>query len=330
MNAKEFGGYFSLEIASGEEYYSTCREYEVRRYNSGRNAIVQAVNDCDARCVWLPVYLCGTVADALEGREIRYYSIDREFMPVNLEAEENDIVLWVNYFGIQNAEKIRQAVSCRLIIDNTQAFYSKPVNGAYNVYSCRKFFGVPDGSYLICSKFAKPEEVLPEGSSYGTALYLLKALDTSTNEAYADSLLNEERITAEGVCTMSRLTRAILESIGYEEQKRIRKENYGEMCRLLGGINEINTPPPNRNNDVYFAPMVYPLLVRSEGLRKHLVKNSIYVPQWWKSVIDDVQASEWEKYLSEYLLPLPVDHRYSREDMNYIAQTITEYLNSNL
>ena len=62
----EYGGYLPLELDSRNEYYSTNTEYEVRKYNSGRCAIYQAVKDSGASRVWLPVYLCDTVYNFLK------------------------------------------------------------------------------------------------------------------------------------------------------------------------------------------------------------------------------------------------------------------------
>ncbi len=332
MGIKEFGGYFPLDLKKGNEYYRTCGSYEVRSLNSGRSAIYEAIIDSGAKNIWLPIYLCSSVNELLTAVNvsIKYYNIDEDFMPVNITAYD-DIVLYVNYFGIQPEDKISAVVKKyrRVILDNTQAFFCKPVENAYNVYSCRKFFGVPDGSYLITDKFIHEQKTLPGGVSYATALFMLKALDMSTNEAYRDSLDNEARIEKEGVCSMSKLTRSILASIDYEEYREQRRKNYGELCKSLNSINEILPPSPADIN-TYFAPMCYPLLIKSEGLRKYLVSNCIYVPQWWKSVISHPSANEWEKYISQYLLPLPVDHRYSAEDMRYIAEVIMNYLNSNL
>ena len=36
-----------------------------------------------------------------------------------------------------------------VIIDNAQSLFAKPINGVYNVYSPRKFVGVPDGCYVV-------------------------------------------------------------------------------------------------------------------------------------------------------------------------------------
>lgn len=61
--------------------------------------------------------------------------------------------------------------------------------------------------------------------------------------------------------------------------------------------------------------MVYPLLVRNKKLRQYLIGHKVYVSQWWKAVLQDPAGNAFEKKLSEYLLPLPVDQRYTKEDM---------------
>ena len=330
---KEFGGYLPICERHDDEYYVTCRDYEVRCFNSGRSAIYKAFEDSRADSLWLPVYLCSSVHDLFDefGVNVKYYNIDSDFMPVNAYPGKNDILVYTNFYGIQTQEKLKHILNEyeHVIFDNTHAFYNAPVKGAYNVYSCRKFFGVPDGGYLISDRFNHADSTTEKSCSYTTASYLLKAHDTSTNEAYGDSIINEERITNEGVRLMSSLTHKILKSIDYEFCRKRRNENFSELCSCLNGLNEIPLPPA-LNTSTEFTPVCYPFLKRSEGLRQHLVANKIYVPQWWKAVTENPLANEHEKYLSEYLLPLPVDQRYDPEDMRHIAEVIMKYLNRNL
>ena len=74
-----------------------------------------------------------------------------------MDLNEKDCVLIVNYFGLmdKNIQKFIESYNnINIIIDNTQAFFSNPVwkDKVYNVYSCRKFIGVPDGGYLISKR----------------------------------------------------------------------------------------------------------------------------------------------------------------------------------
>ena len=77
-------------------------------------------------------------------------------MPIINEKQKNEIcngmcaIVVVNFYGVFFPINDYCWIPTRsLIIDNTQAFYEPPRKGAYNVYSCRKFFGVSDGAYLI-------------------------------------------------------------------------------------------------------------------------------------------------------------------------------------
>ena len=74
------------------------------------------------------------------------------------------------------------------------------------------------------------------------------------------------------------------------------------------------------------SPMIYPLLLKDAGLRKCLVDIKIYIPQWWKIVIDHPKANEWEKYVSENLYPLPIDQRYTEQDMDELSRIIRSKL----
>lgn len=331
---QEYGGYLPLELEKRQEYYVTTDYYEVRRYNSGRAAIYQAVVDSGATRVWLPVYLCDTVLNFLARKNVRVelYNIDKSFLPSVAEVDnrihfcDGDIVVWTTYYGINTKESVHTVLKRypNLIIDNTQSFFLPPQEGAYNIYSCRKFFGVPDGSYLIKGKFHKEDKKLSASNSEGTCRYLIDSIETSTNGAYRESIDNESRITAEDVMAMSKFTSRVMESVDYEKNIKIRLENYKVYAELLGNINELNSSDSINIEAPNYAPMVYPLLLKNNELRRKLVSNSIYVPQWWKKVQEDDLSNQWERYISEYLLPLPIDQRYDKEDMKYIANFILE------
>ena len=61
-----------------------------------------------------------------------------------------------------------------------------------------------------------------------------------------------------------------------------------------------------------------------EGER--IVKERIYIPQWWRYLLDEVPENSTEAWLSKWLLPLPIDHRYNEDDMGNIVSIITKLL----
>lgn len=315
---KEYGGFFPLETGHGREFYSDF-ENSMLRLNCGRSAIVQAVRDSGCSKLYIPLYLCISVADALKknGIEFSFYHINEEFLPQEVELKKDEMLLWPDYYGIcaAQAEKLAEKYEPRqLIFDNTQAFFSAPVPQAYNVYSCRKFFGVADGAYLIHEGIRKPS--LKQDRSAEASLYMLKALEEGTNAAYALSKENEQRIEDSEILEMSPLTRALLCSADYEKAKQARISNFSELHSILGSSNGLNITQA--------APgIAYPYLRESDTLRKKLVDSKVYVPQWWKWVAESGEATPFEEYISEYLLPIPTDQRYSVSDMMDIVRTIS-------
>lgn len=247
--------------------------------------------------------------------------------PVAEDLLPDDCIMVCNYFGLKSYD-FYERMSRRyknIIFDNTQAFYAKPIlkENIYNVYSPRKFVGVPDGGYLIGLRIKGINIELKQDSSYDTSLYLLKSLEYGQNEAYEEYLRNEERILKSGMMWMSSLTKKLLTTPDYDRLKAKRLENYKILEGLLGAYNLIDT----RIIDNDTVPFVYPFLTNKNrsSLRKYLVGKKIYVSQWWKAVIEK-DSTTYERDLSECLYPLPIDQRYTEKDMKEIASIVIEGL----
>lgn len=316
---KEYGGYLPLELPLLKEYYND--EDHMIRVNCGRSAIYCALLEAKPSKVYLPYYNCEFVKEPFEklGIPYCYYNIDRDFMPIGIELLPNEYILWVNYFGTQHIDKAIKIVERfkNVILDNTQAFYAKPIKEVYNIYSCRKFFGVSDGAYVIKNNIVKPH--LQQDESYKKIEFILKCIERGTDAGYKDYIENED-ILATNILKMSKLTQRILESIDYEYIQKKRYDNFKWIHELLKDINQLDVDMSTR------TPMVYPLVIKNGGLRNHLIENKIYVPQWWKHVMDKTDSQSFDYYLSKYLIPLPIDQRYSKKDMEYIANVVKGYV----
>ena len=327
-NLLEIGGYLPLEIGclggKENEPFNYIEEADKLRFNSARYAICYAVWEGGYKKIYIPIYMCISVKETLERYHIEYdmYSIDDSFMPILDKIEEDACILICNYYGIQGDEWYAVCLEKyrNIIFDNTQAFFKEPVLGesVYNVYSPRKFVGCIDGAYLIKKKIKK--KVLNESKSWERGGYLLKSLDGGTNYAYSMYLQSEDSITEEGICGMSLLTQKYLDAIQYEKIKVRRKKNFR---RLVIGLNDYNQLEVSDKMDVY--PMVYPFLPKYHIDRNWMIQKRIYVAQWWKWVIEEPEASSWEKDLSIELLPLPIDHRYGKKEMEYLCAIIKEF-----
>ena len=143
----EIGSFIELQYPAGQELYMGRKG--VARLNSGRTAIWHSLRILGCQTVWLPYYQCDTVREYLKTKnvQIKYYYIDEQFTPLNIIQEENEAVLLVNYYGIMSKKRMEYLSKKykNVIIDNSQAFFAMPVRNCMNVYSARKFVGVPDG-----------------------------------------------------------------------------------------------------------------------------------------------------------------------------------------
>ena len=318
----EIGSFLELQLPKGLEYY--CQNDDVARLNIGRAAILHAFRCFGCKRIWLPIYQCDTVREFLlrKNVEIKYYHIDKNFNPIDLNANKEDAVLLVNYYGIMSHERMRilSMTYNHAIIDNCQAFFCAPIEGAMNVYSCRKFVGVPDGAYVIGKGVSQYVENYSQGYSSDTASFLLKRIEYGCEgKGYEARSVNEHRIDVEDIMKMSKLTRYILDGTDYEYLKQKRKENFAIAEELFRSINKIDAV---RFYDEDTVPMVYPLLVEEDDLLKRLLNAKHFQGHWWSYICEEQQADSFEFWLSRYVIPITIDQRYGREELEYLAHII--------
>ena len=95
----EIGSFLELDFRNTGEFFS---DVSVCRLNSNRAGIYHCCRLLQVDKVLLPYYECFTVRDFLlrKNIEVAYYSIDSNFMPINVEQDENTAIVLVNYFGL--------------------------------------------------------------------------------------------------------------------------------------------------------------------------------------------------------------------------------------
>ncbi len=302
---KEIGGYFELETIKGESYFKDCIAL-----NSGRSSLRYIIRANNIKTLHTPYYTCWSVTDTIkeEGVEIRFYNIDENFLPTK-EFKEDDFILYTNYFGVngKNIKELSQKYK-NLIIDNAQSFFFPLEIGLSSFNSVRKFFGVPDGSYLKCNKILNKD--FEQDISYKRSLFLLKRHDLGANAAYNDFQLSEATFELnKNIKLMSNLTCNLLKGIDYDFIKQRRLQNFKIYDEILKSSNELKI-----KLDCDDIPMVYPYLIKKEGLREKLIQNKIYIAKYWAPLEDNLFESNFQKFL----LPLPLDQRYNEEDIKRV------------
>lgn len=312
---KEIGGYFGLEEFSGREYH-----HGLLALNNGRCCLAYLLKARLIRKLWLPRYLCDSVSGvcARLGYDFGYYSVGPDFLP---EGEpvlgDGEYLYIVNYYGqLSNDQAIAlKARYGRIIFDNVHAFFQPPVPGIDTIYSCRKFFGVPDGGYLATD--AVLPEPLETDISKDRMKHVLGRFEGVASDYHADFRANDHSFQTLPLRQMSNLTHNLLRAIDYESVRIRRNENFALLHQALGGINPLKLHFPD-------GPYAYPFYCRDGmALKKMLAGEKIYVATLWPNVLD--QGSELEQDYTRNILPLPCDQRYDGEDMARIVRSILEF-----
>jgi len=319
----EIGSFLELDLRKNSEYFSG--EADIARLNSARSGIYHACRLLDCSSILIPHYLCPSVKNFLTVHKINveFYSINDDFEPREVVQKPGQAFLLVNYFGILSYDRMTLLARRfdNVIIDNSAGFFFKPLDNIYSIYSPRKFFGVPDGGYVVGPGAERMTSEYDQDRSSDTSLFLLKRIEYGLTATYHDRMINEERINNSGILRMSILSRALLNNIDYLSIRQRRYENYLLAHEQLKDINLID---PSLFCDDLSVPMVYPLVLRDDTMTEKLKKNSIYVGRLWKHVLDQVNESTFEAFLSKYLVPVPIDQRYCSEEII----SICGYINS--
>lgn len=315
------GGYFSLEINEGAEYHT-----KALRLNAGRYALEYALQARKYRKIYLPYYICDSVLQPIirQGIEYEFYHINEQLEPATeLHPKDDEVVLYVNYFGLKNQYvKTFCNIYRNTILDQTQAFYSSP-GERFNdnkqcdtFYSCRKFFGVSDGAYLYTNCLLK--EDIAQDESFERMGFLMKRIDRSPQEAYKDFHANDKALSYVGMRRMSKLTQNIMQGIDYSAKANRRLENFRTIDRALCDTNRFKWNLDNGN-----IPLVYPYMVENGAkIRQDLIDHQVYCARYWPNVLEWCKSCEWEHELALNLVCLPIDQRYNEEDMKRIINLI--------
>ena len=317
----EIGSFLELDIRNTGEYYTG--ECNIARLNTARAGIYHACRLLNCNVIYIPYYLCPSVSRFLISKNIvvKYYNIYGNFEPVSFIQDPNTAVLLVNYFGLLPSSYFENLkVNYKnIIIDNCASFYSKPLDYCYNVYSPRKFFGVPDGCYVIGGKAEDKVDDYLTDISFDTSLFLFKRIEVGCSAAYADRMKNEERIDKSDIMQMSKLTKSLLCGIDYETIKQKRMDNFYFAHDLYKSINLID---PFDFFGTDSVPIVYPLVIENIEMVERLNQQKIYTGRWWKDVLSLVSGHSFEAWLSKYMVPVPIDQRYCKNELKYVFTSI--------
>lgn len=324
MNSnKPIGGYLTLEVTYLNGHY----HQEAIKLNTARNAFEYVLRANSFSKVYLPYYSCDVLFEPLKKLNVAYefYNIDYNLEPIFdfRTIKKGEVFLYINYFGLKDKfAYFLSTITQNLILDNSQAFFAIPSSDILaSFYSARKFFGVSDGAYLYTNSILN--DSFGQDISCERMSHLLKRIEYDAETGYADFAANENSLVNQPIKRMSVLTDKILSSIPYNQIARTRNTNYRSLNSVLNDYNKLKTI----NNPK--APLCYPFLIENGSvLKDDLIRNKIFIPTYWKSVLDLVPKESIEYDIANNLIPLPIDQRYDMNEMQIIINLIMKHKNS--
>ena len=69
--------------------------------------------------------------------------------------------------------------------------------------------------------------------------------------------------------------------------------------------------------------MIFPKeSLAGQELRQRLIANKVFVAKYWPNVEEWTEEENGERWMANHILPLPIDQRYDKDDMNRTIDNI--------
>lgn len=264
---------------------------DVIKLNLARNCLKYLIQVYAIRRIYLPYYTCPVVWNSAreENCEVKFYHIDKDFLPTE-KFEENDFILYTNYFGInsKNCKNLAKKYQ-NLIVDNSHSFFCKPL-GLASFNSLRKFFNVQNGAYLFTSKQL--------GQVFDVDKIELQPV--SMQEDYEKFLKNELFLDSQKqIKAISPKVEKMMNDIDFEAESIKRVRIFKQYEKVLKNFNNIQLDL--NNGDI---PYCYPFSPNSEIIKRKLWSKNLVLLQLWKNFPKSFIESE---FLND-TIALPLDN----------------------
>lgn len=316
------GGYFEWEFPPQKEF--TLHKNAVM-LNSARHALEYILRGIgNVSRLYIPYYTCDAVLLPLKRLSILYsfYSINERLeIEEDIQLQASEYLLYTNYFGIKDkyVQQVTNQYGEKVIIDNAQALYC-PSFASHQIYSPRKFMGIPDGGIAVTTVPDYSHE-LHVGLAYDRCTHLLKRTELLPSEGYQDYKNVSYEIMESPLSRMSEISRRILTTVDLDCIKERRRKNFQQLHKALASTNKLVDLLYNCIVDSE-CPMVYPYWTSDTELKSHLIKEQVFVATYWPNVLEWARADMIENVFANDLLAIPIDQRYGEKDMNRIIGLI--------
>ncbi len=326
---------------------------------SGRDAlywIIYSLGLPRGSQVLLPAYLCDAVVKPFldNGLRVHFYGITSDLQVDSADlasklSSEIRILLYIPYFGfpLELPQDVIKSANPQTIVveDSTHAFLSSPdqlpAHADIRFASLTKMLPVPNGAVTSWADHLSLD-LTPPGMrlslGYLGALSsrclggVLKALWLRFPWLFPKRMFRLLFFWSAALldsypkpASMASISKHIFESIDLREVVTSRRRNFQYLLAWLEDTNHIRIM--YRSLPEGICPLGFPILTENrDGLRRHLISHRVYPPIHWEfpEIISREEFHEaWS--ISNHILTIPIDQRYSEEDMARIVDLINRF-----
>ena len=296
--------------------------------NSGRSSLRWVIESAqlESKRLLLPDFLCEVILDVLAeyNIDVDFYAVDNQLgyqLPDDLS--QYDALYLIKYFGAVTdsfEHAIARFKQC-VIVDDVFSPYPQVLDvkqSWYSFNSLRKISAVADFSMLYSNQPLKSLDVKPLAEfaalKYQAKQYKYAYFNAAegVEQTYLSLFNQGESCLDEHKGIFSPSSRSFLESINFYQhldgERALRRKNYAVVCELLSEYSL------TIQSDCYsFAPILLP---NRDAVRRRLMRHNVFLAVHWPSI------AEVNNKISESILSIPLDSRYSPSDIEKICKYI--------
>lgn len=337
-------------------------EREIMYLRSGREALLMAgIAACNKKekIILFPAYCCWSMSAPFEkvGYKVVYYrlnedlTVDLDYLKMLLGRVKADAILTMNYYGsAKTDDAVRLAKENGLVVieDFSHCTFSlkQIFNREVDIYvsSIRKSVGVCDGS-IILSKEKMPEQYIHEEvKDFADKRFVAQtdkrlytwSKDQEKKQEFLGAIRECEGIIDEftSVRPISDRAKKMLAQVNGGEVAYARRANMRHLwCRLFEfqkasgvSVGFKMVPGLERSFDIEgSSPFSLPILVENrDEVQGKLAKRGVYTQWLWPLCDEAMTVCPVSKEMNEKMLSVPIDQRFSWDDIEDIANIIIE------
>ncbi|WP_435579663.1 hypothetical protein [Gilvibacter sp.] len=316
---KPIGGFFELELPKGDSLYHN----DAVALSTGRACLNLIIKETQPKKLYLPYYSCEALFQPiLECKvDFEFYKINERLeLDEDIAVQEGEYLIYINFFGLKRkyVQQLKATYGAQLILDNTHDYFFQEVEG-YSFTSARKYFGVPDGAFLYGSSSSDLNHV--ERFTEASLEHSLHRLLGNQDRSFALFQQYEASLSSD-LLRISKVSEMLLKLVDYKQVIQRRQENFEVLERELSAVNTLAWEPDS------ISTFCYPLLLEKHVEKATFHREKLFIPTLWPDVLerDDIASYPVAEKLTSDLLPLPIDHRYTPDQMRQMAALIRTLL----